>query len=124
LPLPLYGQNEMVITEPSAGQYVLTNFDNEFIGNVFPTWGDEILLADSLLFEESTKHFALIQLGTIYASWLYTGVLAGNQLTLLITFNPLDSPYYDYWHGQTTPPDPLEVGVLDLVGLCTFTAEE
>jgi hypothetical protein len=124
LPLPLYGANSMEIAEDPPGTYQIVRFDNEYLGNVIPTWDDEILLADSLLCDEATQRLAFIQLGTTYASWLYVGVQRGSQLTMLVTFNPLDAPYYDYWTGQTEPPDPTAIAVLDLVGVCTFDAVE
>lgn len=42
------------------------------------------------------------------------------HLSVLLSFNNFDDPYYDYLGGQETPPDPTTISTLDMVGVCNF----
>lgn len=118
LPLPMYGKNEMQIVATGAG-YTISEFSNDTSGNVIPA-RDDVILADTLRFDPNTGHVSFVQLNTTFSSWLYVGRLTGNQLTMLITFNAYDDPYFDHVGGQAEPADPVAPTNLDLVGVCNF----
>ncbi len=117
LPLPMYGNNEMVISK-TGETYTMVSFTNEGI-NIVPDFND-IILPETLVFDPARKRFAFIQLNSVYASWLYAGVMQRGHLSVLLSFNNFDDPYYDYLGGQETPPDPTIISTLDMVGVCNF----
>lgn len=121
-PLPMYGGNDLKIGISPNDQLEILEWNNELAGNIIPTF-DDIILRDTLRYDDTTGHVSFVQLHTTMDSWVYAGLHRGNQLTMLVAFNPYGSPYFDHLGGQSTPARFMETSLLDLAGVCSFVRQ-
>ncbi len=116
LPIPLTGAVEATLAADASGVMKLEHLLNNGV-DVLET-APEVFLRDTFIAD--TKRIAFIQVNTSFGSWLYSGSVVGDTLSVVVAFNDFEKPYYDYLHGVTQVPDPATIALRDVTGVCTL----
>ncbi len=116
LPLPLTGVVEATFSADALGKLKLSHLFNGQVDVLERS--PEVFLGETFIATEN--RIAFIEVNTAFGSWLYSGNVVGDTLSVLVASNDFENPYYDYLHGSTQVPDPASIALRDVTGVCTL----